>query len=130
MGTAAKPTRENRTITVDFQNEATYFQLLGDGKAFVSSTSESRAAPRPLALEVQRVPCLLPTQSKSRGILARDLRNEHRASALPGPVTCVRLCRSCVCDVHLPKGGSVSGIGPTGLSPRRRAWSRRRRGVP
>ena len=35
MGTAAKPTRENRTITVDFQDEATYFQLLGDGKAFV-----------------------------------------------------------------------------------------------
>ena len=28
-------TRANRTITVDFQNEATYFQLLGDGKAFV-----------------------------------------------------------------------------------------------
>jgi hypothetical protein len=35
MGTAAKSTRENRTITVDFQNETTYFQLLGDGKAFV-----------------------------------------------------------------------------------------------
>src|SRR5437899_8408329 len=35
MGTAAKPTRENRTITADFQNEATYFQLLGDGKAFL-----------------------------------------------------------------------------------------------
>src|SRR5499425_1903777 len=35
MGTAAKPTRKNRTITVDFQDEATYFQLLGDGKAFV-----------------------------------------------------------------------------------------------
>src|SRR5216684_5672127 len=35
MGTAARPTRENRTITVDFQNEATYFQLLGDGKAFL-----------------------------------------------------------------------------------------------
>src|SRR2546427_4013206 len=28
-------TRENRTITVDFHNEATYYQLLGDGKAFV-----------------------------------------------------------------------------------------------
>src|SRR5438128_12701154 len=28
-------TRANRTITVDFQNEATYFQLLGDRKAFV-----------------------------------------------------------------------------------------------
>src|SRR5712691_1559808 len=35
MGTAAKPTRENRTITVDFQDETTYFQLLGDGRAFV-----------------------------------------------------------------------------------------------
>jgi hypothetical protein len=35
MGTTAKPTRENRTITVDFRNEATYFQLLGDGKAFL-----------------------------------------------------------------------------------------------
>jgi len=31
MGTTAKPTRDNRTITVDFKNEATYFQLLGDG---------------------------------------------------------------------------------------------------
>jgi hypothetical protein len=35
MGKASKPIRANRTITVDFQNEATYFQLLGDGKAFV-----------------------------------------------------------------------------------------------
>src|SRR5256886_549122 len=35
MGTAAKPTCENRTITVDFQDETTYFQLLGDGRAFV-----------------------------------------------------------------------------------------------
>src|SRR4030095_5256064 len=35
MRTTARPTRDNRTITVDFQNEATYFQLLGDGKAFV-----------------------------------------------------------------------------------------------
>src|ERR671937_83790 len=35
MGQAGKRTRHNRTITVDFQNEATYFQLLGDGKAFV-----------------------------------------------------------------------------------------------
>jgi hypothetical protein len=35
MGTVAKPIRENRTITIDFQNEATYFQLLGNGKAFL-----------------------------------------------------------------------------------------------
>jgi hypothetical protein len=27
MGTAAKPTRENCTITVDFRDEATYFCL-------------------------------------------------------------------------------------------------------
>src|ERR687887_1178323 len=35
MRNAARQTRENRTITVDFQNETTYFQLLGDGKAFL-----------------------------------------------------------------------------------------------
>src|SRR5690349_17709316 len=35
MRITARQTCENRTITVDFQNEATYFQLLGDGKAFV-----------------------------------------------------------------------------------------------
>src|SRR2546421_817732 len=35
MGAAAKPTRENRTIIVDFQNETTYVQLLDDGKAFL-----------------------------------------------------------------------------------------------
>ena len=35
MGKASKQTRANRTITIDFQHEATYFQLLGDGKAFL-----------------------------------------------------------------------------------------------
>jgi hypothetical protein len=35
MGQIAKATRENRTITVDFHNEATYGQLLDDTKAFV-----------------------------------------------------------------------------------------------
>ena len=35
MGTAAKPTRENRTITVDFRDEVTYFCLIADGKAFL-----------------------------------------------------------------------------------------------
>src|SRR5215813_13637496 len=35
MSTEAQPTRENPTITVDFRSEATYFQLLGDGKAFL-----------------------------------------------------------------------------------------------
>jgi hypothetical protein len=35
MGQGAKQTRENRTITVDFQNEATYFQLPDNRKAFL-----------------------------------------------------------------------------------------------
>jgi hypothetical protein len=35
MQTQARQTHENRTITIDFQNEATYFQLLGNGKAFL-----------------------------------------------------------------------------------------------
>src|SRR5215472_12356609 len=35
MRNTTRQTRENRTITVDFHNEATYVQLLGDGKAFV-----------------------------------------------------------------------------------------------
>jgi hypothetical protein len=35
MGQAAKAARENRTITVDFHDDSTYFQLMNDGKAFV-----------------------------------------------------------------------------------------------
>ena len=35
MGHAAKPIRHNRTITVDFQDQSTYFQLIHEGKAFV-----------------------------------------------------------------------------------------------
>ena len=35
MGQTAKPTRQNRTITVDFHNETTYFALVGNTTAFV-----------------------------------------------------------------------------------------------
>src|ERR671925_82595 len=35
MHHTTKQPRANRTITIDFQNEATYFQLLGDRKAFL-----------------------------------------------------------------------------------------------
>ena len=35
MRNTTHQTRANRTITVDFQNEVTYAQLLGDGQAFV-----------------------------------------------------------------------------------------------
>jgi hypothetical protein len=30
MGQTAKPTRQNRTITVDFHDETTYFELLSN----------------------------------------------------------------------------------------------------
>jgi hypothetical protein len=35
MGRAATRPRQSRTITVDSHDEATYFQLLDNGKAFV-----------------------------------------------------------------------------------------------
>ena len=35
MRNTARQPRENRTIIIDFQTEATYLQLLGDGKAFL-----------------------------------------------------------------------------------------------
>jgi hypothetical protein len=35
MAQADKAPRQNRMITVDFHDEATYSQLLGDGKAFI-----------------------------------------------------------------------------------------------
>ena len=35
MRNTTRQTRENRTITVDFRSEAIYFQLLGNGKAFL-----------------------------------------------------------------------------------------------
>ena|GEM_PF-2250184 len=35
MRSHAQQLRENRTSTVDFHHEATYFQRLGDGKAFL-----------------------------------------------------------------------------------------------
>jgi transposase-like protein len=35
VGQSAKSPRHNRTITVDFQEPSTYWQLMNDGKAFV-----------------------------------------------------------------------------------------------
>ena len=35
MGQSAKPTRHNRTITVDFHDETTYSELLDNTQAFV-----------------------------------------------------------------------------------------------
>jgi len=35
MGQSAKAARQNRIITIDFQDQSTYFQLISNGKAFV-----------------------------------------------------------------------------------------------
>jgi len=35
MGTTAKPRRANRSITIDFRDEAPYFRPMEDGKAFL-----------------------------------------------------------------------------------------------
>ena len=45
MRNTTRQTRENRTITVDFHNEATSYQLLGDGKAFVECVLAFLLAP-------------------------------------------------------------------------------------
>jgi hypothetical protein len=59
MRNTTRQTRQNRTITVDFHNEATYFRLLNDGKAFLEMigncfshavTKRISFAPRPGAL--------------------------------------------------------------------------------
>ena len=35
MAQTTQVTRQNRTLTVDFQDPSTYFELINDGKAFV-----------------------------------------------------------------------------------------------
>src|SRR5262249_26304816 len=85
MGTAAKPTRENRTITIDFQNETTYFQLLGAGKAFVEFVGLF-----PLSLVFQpahKAPC------RGGGCLTR---HSHYARVRLGGLTIWRVqCTTC-----------------------------------
>ena len=85
MGKAATPTRANRTITVDFQNEATYFHLLGDGKAFVECVLAFL-----LALGFQR---LHKATCRGSGCLTR---HSHYARIRLGGITIWRLqCTTC-----------------------------------
>ena len=53
MRSTARQTRANRTITVDFQNETTYFHLLGDG-------SDSRSVLK-ILYDLCRIPLLEPS---------------------------------------------------------------------
>ena len=85
MKQAATPTRSNRTITVDFQNEATYFHLLGDGKAFVECVLAFL-----LALGFQ---LLHKATCRSGGCLTR---HSHYARIRLGGITIWRLqCTTC-----------------------------------
>ena len=85
MGTAAKPTRVNRTITVDFQDETTYVQLLGDGRAFVECVLAFL-----LALGFQ---LLHKTTCRGGGCLTR---HSHYARVRLGGITIWRLqCTTC-----------------------------------
>jgi len=85
MGTAATPTRVNRTITVDFQDETTYVQLLGDGTAFVECVLAFL-----LALGFQ---LLHKTTCRGGGCLTR---HSHYARVRLGGITIWRLqCTTC-----------------------------------
>ena len=85
MRTPDRQTRKNRTITGDFQNEATYFQLLGDGKALVECVLAFR-----LALGFQ---LLHKTTCRGDGCLTR---HSHYARARLGGMIIWRLqCTTC-----------------------------------
>ena len=79
MRTTACQPRENRTITVDFQDETTYFQLLlSDGKAFVECV---------LAVPVQVVKTSLTLQiAPSERLQEAETVQRHPAGPLRTPL--------------------------------------------
>jgi hypothetical protein len=85
MGQIAKPTRYNRTITVDFHDETTYFALVGNPKAFVEFVLAFL-----LSLGFQ----LLHKASCSEG--GRLTRHSHYARVCLGGLTIWRIqCTTC-----------------------------------
>ena len=85
MGQTAKPTRHNRTITVDFHDETTYFALVGNPKAFVEFVLAFL-----LSLGFQ----LLHKASCSEG--SRLTRHSHYARICLGGLTIWRIqCTAC-----------------------------------
>ena len=82
MGTAAQPTRENRTITVDFRSEATYFQLLGNGKAFL----DCRMVKQFKTVFTMKVTTLVRRQNQqsAQRVAPSDLREDRLKWALGG----------------------------------------------
>src|SRR4051812_32495214 len=85
MRTTDRRTRENRTITIDFQNEATSVQLLGHGQAFVECVP---AFLLPLGFQLKhKTPC------RGVGCLTR---HSHYVRVRLGGVTIWRIqCTTC-----------------------------------
>src|SRR2546428_2022994 len=85
MAQTTKATRHNRTITVDFQDPSTYFQLISDGKAFVEFVLAL-----PLAVGFQ------PTHKATCTSSSSLTRHSHYARVRLGGLTIWRIqCPSC-----------------------------------
>ena len=79
MRNTARRTRENRTITVDFRSEATYVQLLGDGKAFLECVLAFIMA---LGFQLKHKP---PVAGMGGNSVGRDCRSANRRPAIEVP---------------------------------------------
>src|SRR5262249_51591088 len=91
MRNTARPPRENRTITVDFHDEATYFRLIDAGKTFVECVLAFLLA---LGFQLRHK-----TTCRGGGCLTR---HSHYARVRLGGITIWRLqCTTCraVCTV-------------------------------
>src|SRR6266487_2873882 len=135
MQNTARQTRDNRTITVDFHDETTYFKLLDDRKAFVEFVLAFLLA---LGLQLKHK-----TTCGGGGCLTR---HSHYVRVRLGGVTLWRIqCTTCkavftvLCQTGLPRlpdrfatfssrgnratrGGGQQGTTRLG----RRSWSARR----
>ena len=91
MGPTAKPIRHNRTITVDFRDETTYFALLGNTTAFVEFVLAFF-----LALDFQLL------HKASCSVSGGLTRHSHYARVRLGGLTIWRIqCTTCKA-VHIP----------------------------
>src|SRR4030095_14810245 len=107
MGKAAKQTRENRTVTVDFRDEATYFQLLGDGKAFLECVLAFLLALAAYPLAAANVS--RPLVSRLKSLHQPVVRARIRLSALRSRLlACLETCLSSG-FLHIPPKGYIPG---------------------
>jgi hypothetical protein len=93
MRNTTRRPRENRTITVDFQNEATYCQLLGDGKTFVELVIAfvmALASPKPTVSPAKNSLMYF----VSMGYIGHPVWGSHREEAKRGPPSGRRIPRN------------------------------------